>query len=245
MYFILSKLLLLFILPLTWILFLLVISLISKSKKYKYRCLVAAIVLLVLFTNPFLFNQFAQSWDIAPYKPDSEKYSCAIVLGGFSSGSYKGDGYFNSAADRFIQGTKLLSARQASHLLITGGTGSLLPDEFREATWVKKQLHVFNYPDSAILIESNSRNTLENARFSKVLLDSAKLKPPYLLVTSAFHMRRSLMIFKNAGIDVIPYPANYLVRRKAVLSDIIPGADVLSNWNIYIKEVVGYLANSV
>jgi uncharacterized SAM-binding protein YcdF (DUF218 family) len=222
----------------------LIVSLISRSKKWKYRCLIAAIVLLVLFTNPFLFNQFAQSWDIAPYKSDNKKYNCAIVLGGFSSGSYKADGYFNTAADRFIQGTKLLSTGQTSHLLITGGTGSLLSGEFREATWVKKQLHQFNYPDSAILIESNSKNTLENAKFSKVVLDRAKLKPPYLLVTSAFHMRRSLMIFKKAGMEVIPYPANYLIRRKAVVSDIIPEADILSYWNIYIKEVVGYVANS-
>ncbi len=217
----------------------------SKNKKRKYRSLVTAIILLVLFTNPFLFNQFAQSWDVAPYKPDHTKYSCVILLGGFSTGSEKGDAYFNTAADRFIQGTKLLSTQQASHLLITGGSGSLLPDDFREATWVKKQLKEFNYPDSAILIESASRNTKENAKFSKVILDKAKLSPPYLLVTSAFHMRRSAMIFKNAGIDVIPYPANYLVRRKATISDLMPDANVLSSWNTYIREVVGYVANSI
>lgn len=244
MYFIFSKILLVLIFPLTWILILLIVSFISKSKKWKYRCLVAAVALLVLFTNPFLFNQFAQSWDIAPYKPDSKKYSCAIVLGGFSSSSDKGEGYFNFSADRFIQGAKLLSTKKTTYLLITGGSGSLLPDEYSEAPWAKKQFLEFNYPDSAVLIESNSRNTLENGRFSKVLLDSAKLKPPYLLVTSAYHMRRSLMIFKNAGMDVIPYPANYLIRRKAEASDFIPDASVLSSWNIYIKEVVGYVANS-
>lgn len=204
----------------------------------------AAVALLILFTNPFLFNQFAQSWDIAPYKPDSKKYSCAIILGGFSSSDGNEDGYFNTGADRFLQGIKLLSSGKTSHILVTGGNGNLLPGGFREAIWVQKQLKEFNYPDSVVLIESNSRNTLENARFSKVLLDSAKLKPPYLLITSAFHMRRSLMIFKNAGIDVVPYPANYLVRRKATISDIIPEAGVLSSWNTYIKEVVGYVANS-
>jgi uncharacterized SAM-binding protein YcdF (DUF218 family) len=243
MYFILSKLLLLFILPLTWILLLLVVSLVSKSKKWKYRSLVAAIALLVLFTNPFLFNQFAQSWDIAPYKPDNKKYSCAIVLGGFSSSDGNNGGYFNTGADRFLQGIKLMSTGQTAHLLITGGNGSLLPGGFREGLWVQKQLKEFNYPDSVILIESKSRNTLENAKFSKVMLQKAKLPPPYLLVTSAFHMRRSLMIFKKAGIDVVPYPANYLVRRKAEISDIIPTAEALSGWNTYIKEVVGYVAN--
>ncbi len=244
MYFFFSKVLLQFIFPFTWILLLLIVSLISKNKKYKYKSLVVALSLLIIFTNPFLFNQFAQGWDIAPYKPDNKKYSVAIVLGGFSNGSEKGEGYFNAAADRFIQGTKLLSSGQVSRMLVTGGTGSLLPDEFREASWVKKQWHEFNYPDSILLTESNSRNTKENAKFSKVLLDSAKLKPPYLLVTSAFHMRRSLMVFKKAGMDVIPYPANYIVRRKAVISDLVPSAEVLSYWNVYIKEVVGYVANS-
>lgn len=201
-------------------------------------------MLLVLFTNPFLFNQFAQSWDIAPYKPDNKQYSCVIVLGGFSSGESKGKGYFSFSADRFIQGIKLLHKKKASHILITGGTGSLLPDDYREAEWANKQLQDFGIPDSVILIENNSRNTLENAEFSNEMLKKAKLSPPYLLVTSAFHMRRSLMIFKKAGIDVAPYPANYIIRRKAVISDLVPSAETLFYWNIYIKEVVGYVANS-
>ena len=244
MYFVLSKILLVLIFPFTWIMILLIVSLISKNNKYKYRCLVAAVALLVLFTNPFLFNQVARSWDIAPYKPDNKKYSCALVLGGFSSSGGSSGGFFNDSADRFIQGIKLLSNKQTSHLLITGGNGNLLPGGFREALWVKKQLKEFNYPDSAIFIESESRNTLESAKLSKLMLQKAKLPPPYLLVTSAYHMRRSLMIFKNAGIDVLPYPANYLVRRKAVISDIIPSGSILSSWNIYIKEIIGYAANS-
>ena len=204
----------------------------------------AAVALLILFTNPFLFNQFAQNWDIAPYKPDNKKYSCAIILGGFSSSDGNGGGYFNTGADRFLQGIKLMSTEKTSHMLITGGNGSLLSGGFAEGLWVQKQLKEFNYPDSVVLIESESRNTLENAKFSKEMLQKAKLASPYLLVTSAFHMRRSLMIFKNAGIDVVPYPANYLIRRKTLASDFIPDASVLSSWNIYIKEVVGYVANS-
>lgn len=244
MYFIFSKVLLIFIFPLTWILLLLIISLISKSKKYKSRCLIAAIALLVLFTNPFLFSQFAQSWDVAPYKPDGKKYSCAIILGGFSIAAGDSEANFSITADRFLQGVKLLSTRQANHILITGGNGSLVPGAFREAAWAKKQLQEFNVPDSAVLIENASRNTLENAKFSKTILQKSKLAPPYLLVTSAFHMRRSLMIFKNAGIDVVPYPANYLVSSKVSTSDFIPTAEPLYFWSFYIKEMIGYVANS-
>ena len=244
MYFIFSKILLLLIFPLTWILILLIVSLVSKSKKWKYRCLVAAIALLVVFTNPFLFNQFAKSWDIAPYKPDSKKYSCAIVLGGFSIAAVDNEGYFSIAADRFLQSIKLLSTKQTTHLLITGGNGNLVAGSFREAPWAKKKLLEFNIPDSAILVEGASRNTLENAKFSKDILEKSKLAPPYLLVTSAFHMRRSLMIFKKAGIDVVPYPANYVANSKVTLGDFIPTAEPLYLWSFYTKEVVGYVANS-
>ncbi len=244
MYFIFSKVLLLLIFPFTWILLLLIVSLVSRNKKYKHRCLIAAVALLVLFTNPFLFNQFAQSWDAAPYKPDGRKYSCVIVLGGFSIAAGDSEANFSIAADRFLQGVKLLSTKQANHILITGGNGSLVPGAFREAAWAKKQLHKFNVPDSAILIENNSRNTLENAKFSKTILQKSKLAPPYLLVTSAFHMRRSLMIFKKAGINVVPYPANYVANTKVTSGDFIPAAEPLYFWSFYIKEMIGYVANS-
>lgn len=204
----------------------------------------AAVALLVLFTNQFLFNQFARSWDIAPYKPDNKKYSCAILLGGFSIAANENEGYFSIAADRFLQSIKLLSTKQTTHLLITGGNGNLVAGTFREAPWAKKKLLEFNIPDSVILIDGASRNTLENAKFSKAILEKSKLAPPYLLVTSAFHMRRSLMIFKKAGIAVVPYPANYVTNSEVTPGDFIPTAEALYLWSFYIKEVVGYVANS-
>lgn len=245
MYFFFSKVLLVFIFPCTWIILALLISLISKNKKYRYRSLVTAIVLLLIFTNPFLFNQFAHSWDVAPYKPGNKKYSCAIILGGFSIAAKGNEGNFSIAADRFLQGVKLLSTKQTSHLLITGGNGSLLAGAFREAPWAKKKLLEFNIPDSLILVEGASKNTTENAKFSKSLLEKSKLPPPYLLVTSAFHMRRSLMIFKKAGIEVVPYPANYMANSDVNAGDFVPSAEPLFYWTFYIKEVVGYVANSI
>ena len=202
--------------------------------------------MLYVFSNSFLFNQFAQRWDIPDQSlnPPDQKYSCAIVLGGFSSSDEQGGGFFNTRADRFIQAVKLIEIKKTSHLLISGGNGNLQPRGFREATWVKTQLHDFNIPDSAVFIESNSKNTLENALFSKTLLDKSHLQAPYLLITSAFHMRRSLMIFRKAGIPVIPYPCNYLTKNPAIgLDDFFPDVEVLYNWNIYIKEVVGYVVN--
>jgi hypothetical protein len=92
MFFILSKLLVHFIYPSTWILILLLGALLIKGATVKRNCLIAATVLYLVFTNPFLLNSFARSWDVENDKPQA-RVSCAIVLGGFVSENEKGEGY--------------------------------------------------------------------------------------------------------------------------------------------------------
>ncbi|MFD2873080.1 YdcF family protein [Mucilaginibacter ximonensis] len=243
MYFVLSKVLLFFILPIWWIIAFIVIGLIAKNKRTKKRWFIAAAVIFYLFSIPLLMNAFQNAWDIRT-PVNHKKYSCVIVLGGFSGEGGEDGGHFTDASDRFIQGLKLITTHQASHILISGGSGMLSPGAFREGAYVKTQLEKLNIPDSLILIENNSKNTYENAKFTKVILDKSGLKGPYLLVTSAFHMRRSLMLFKHAGLEVDPYPCNFLTYTPQLLIGyLLPDANVLSRWEIYLKEVVGYVVN--
>ena len=96
MFFILSKLLLIFILPLTWILALLIIAILTKKNNLKRRFLILSVALLLIFSDPFLLDQFAKVWDIAPVPlKNSGSYSCAIVLGGFTAEDTNGNGFFN------------------------------------------------------------------------------------------------------------------------------------------------------
>ncbi|MDB5117386.1 MAG: hypothetical protein JWQ79_2878 [Mucilaginibacter sp.] len=245
MYFIFSKILLFLILPIYWVAALLLIALISKDRKRKRHFFIAAALVFYFFSNGLLLNLFAKQWDFQPVALNSSQhYSCAIVLGGFSGSDVDEKGYFNTSADRFIQGLKLLNSKKVSRLLISSGNGNLIAGTFREAAWVKTQLLEMGVPDSVILIENNSKNTFENARFSKTVLQQSHLPPPYLLVTSAFHMRRAQMIFKNAGIPVIPYPCNYLAGRGNIsILDLLPDTNALNLWNYYIKEVIGYIIN--
>ncbi|HEY5328136.1 MAG TPA: YdcF family protein [Mucilaginibacter sp.] len=245
MFFVFSKLLEFFIYPLTWVLALLIAALITKKQKLKHGFLVCSTALLLIFSDPFLLNQFAKLWDIAPVPlKSSGQYSCAIVLGGFTIEGANGNGIFSGNADRFIQGLKLFTTSKVSHILISSGNGNLLHDNFREADWVKTQLQQFKIPDSAILIEYRSRNTIENAAFSKLELTANHLQPPYILVTSAFHMRRSMGIFRKAKLDVIPYPCNYLAGKgNTNPGDFVPDANAFFQWDIYIKEVVGTAVN--
>jgi len=244
MFFTLSKLLLIFILPFTWIAVCLIASLIVRKPHLKRRFFTAAMILLLIFTSPFLINQFAKLWDIKPVPLKNQTYSCVIVLGGFSGVDANGEGVFNLSSDRFIQALKLVTTGKATHILVSGGNGNLLAGGFRESDWVKTQLELLKVPDSCIVVENRSRNTLENVAFSKGILAQKHLQPPYLLVTSAFHMRRALGIFKRQKIEVVPYPCNYLAGNgEFTITDLIPDAGPLNAWNFYIKEVAGSIVN--
>lgn len=241
MFFILSKTFIFLLNPIIWILSGLLLALLISDQALKRKALISSISLFILLSNPFLLDQFAQKWDIAGTLDNNKVYSCAIVLGGFSSVADDGEGFFNASADRFIQAVKLKSTGRVSHLLITGGNSKIVPGKFKESIWVRDQLLKLNIPDSSILIESNSRNTLENAAFAKSALKSRNLQPPYLLITSAFHMRRSLYTFEKAGIQVVPYSSNFIAGKNNIsFNDFVPQAEVLNKWGTYLKELIGF-----
>lgn len=243
--FIISKLLLFLLFPFTWIVVLLIWALVTKSYKRKQKLLVINAILLYIFSIPLLLNTLQNWWDYKPAElTNTSSYSCVIILGGYASEYGKtGHGYFNWAADRFIEGTELYTTGKASHILLTGGNASINPDGFRESTWIDGELKKLRVPDSAILVENQSRNTIENASFSKKLLEAKHLHPPYLLITSAFHMRRALLIFQKSDIKVVPYPAAFGSDGNPVsLDSFIPSSSALSGWETYTKELVGYVA---
>lgn len=242
MYYIFSKILIYFLNPFLWILFFLILSFVVSDKKLKKRFLIISTVLFLLFTNKFLLNQFSKQWDIkiSAVQPN-QVYSCAIVLGGMASEDENGKGFFNGSSDRFIQAVKLKASGKVLNLLISGGNNSLNPSSFVESTWVINELKSLNFPDSVLITETKSRNTLENAALTKLALKNKNLKPPYVLVTSAFHMRRALLTFKKAGLTVVPHPCNFSSGQgKTSIDDFIPSAIPLNGWPGYIKEVLAY-----
>ena len=241
MYFIFSKVLLFLITPFYWVAILLIVALFCKQPKIKKRFFIFSAVIFIFFSNPFLYHVFVKCWNYPPtVLKTQDRYSCAILLGGFASEDENSNGYFNQASDRFIQALELKTTGHATHILVTSGNSSLIPDKFREGDWVKAQLVKLNMPDSCIITEDSSRNTFENASFSKKLLLARHLQPPYLLVTGAFHMRRALYIFEKNGISVVPYPSEYNWSPTSFsISQFIPDPAILGAWTYYLKEAVG------
>ena len=102
------------------------------------------------------------------------------------------------------------------------------------------QLAVMGVPGRAMLVESNSRNTHDNALYTAVVLNNKHVQR-ILLVTSAYHMRRAQPLFEKQGFEVIAAPTDYqrLVSSR-VLPPLLPTVDELSRSTIAIKEHVGY-----
>ena len=237
----------LFLSPLNWIIVLIVAAWLVRKRRLKKIFVVAAITVFVVFGNRWLLNVFARNWQPAPVAVSSLRvYDCGIVAGGFASPDATANGYFNATADRFIQTVKLYKAGKIKNILISGGNGKDSEESFREAAWVRGELRAFGVPDSAILAEDLSNNTRENALNSKRILDSLHLKPPFLLITSAYHMPRAKLLFEKTGVPVDGFPCNYTDGRGSFsFLDLLPGVGGLLGWKTYLKEAVGVLVFSL
>ncbi len=137
-----------------------------------------------------------------------------------------------------------LAKRLDLPIIATGGKG--LGSLEAEAPVIKRVLMDLGVPGSRIFMDDKASDTMENARFSKAICLENNFTRP-ILVTSAYHMKRSLLSFKRAGLDVAPYPAAFKssprVRRH--WSEILPSAGALSSVSMCMHELLGILFYSV
>lgn len=246
MFFYLSKLLYFFSSPLAWIILIMAVAALHKNLRRK--CCVLAFLLLFFFSNVFVFNQFVKIWE-KPYKLQTElktRYQYGIVLSGMAI--YRGDMdrlIFNKSADRLFQAVELYKKGKIEKIFLTGGPGSMLSSDHYESEYLKNYLLGIGVADSVVVVEKKSRNTYENAAFTVHVLDSLHAtKPSCILITSAFHMRRSVACFKKAGLEPDIYPTDqYYQPSKSLLKDIfIPDVRALQGWNVLIHEWIGMVA---
>ena len=245
MFFILSKLLYFLISPFNWLLILILIAFFTKDAKRKRRWIILSCCWFLFFSNPYIIHKLIINWQ-APQKTfvANEQYGTGILLAGFVGFEFKSSqGYYGAASDRFIQAIRLYKLGYIKKILITGGIGSIWRQQYKEADFVKEQLQEMGVAAGDILSENQSRNTFENAINSKHLLDSLQIKGPYLLITSAMHMKRSQQVFTKAGLETVSYPCNFNAINNPQLfwGSITPSYKAFESWDIYLKEVVGLL----
>lgn len=171
-----------------------------------------------------------------------------VVLGGSIDqviGAARGQVAIGEGATRLTAGAALSRRFPGALLVYTGGSNSLVPEEGDEAADAKRLWIELGVDPGRILIERASRNTEENARFARDLVRPAPGQR-WVLVTSAYHMPRSVGLFRAAGFDVVPYPVDY--RSTGGSRDFAPTAEIsagLKRLDMAVREWVGLLAYRV
>jgi len=148
-------------------------------------------------------------WDAGRGAPDG-----IIVLGGAISpdvSSARNEVALNESAERMTAVAELARRYPKARIVFSGGSAALIYDEGSEAEFAERLLDGLGIARERVLLEDRSRNTVENAIFSKEI---AKPKPGerWLLVTSAYHLPRAIGVFREAGFAVEPYPVDWRTR---------------------------------
>ena len=249
MFFVLSKLLVFLIRPLTWLFGLLLYASFTRRPERKRRALWATLVLLFVFTNTPLFNLAVSWWEPATLKSIdiSEPYDIAVLLGGYSHLPQQGftDQYvFSERGNRFWNTYELYRRGKVKKIMVTGGGGLPTRQKPNESQEIAKLLEVLGVSPDHIIVEANARNTWENAFFSSRILHRDHPGARLLLVTSAWHLPRAHRCFARNGLEVTPFAVDPLSQpfQWNLRWLLAPRSELLEKWELIIKEWVGMIA---
>lgn len=211
------------------------------------KLVILAVVLLVICgLSPlgkillYPLEQRFPKWDSSRGEPDG-----IIVLGGpldADLSAAHGVPVIAGAADRIIGAATLANRYPKARLVYTGGSPNLISNDAKEADYATALLQGLGIPKSRLTMERQSRNTRENAEFSKEIV---KPKPGerWLLVTSAYHMPRSIGLFRKAGFAVEAYPVDWKVgAREDLFKYYVVANDGLQLVDIGVREWLGLIA---
>jgi len=173
-----------------------------------------------------------------------------IVLGGAIEGGEialdRGEISIYSSAERVTKAFELLRKYPELPLIFSGYSGRINPKGISEADAFKQLILEQGLDGAQVHYENQSRNTYENVLYIKPMMAQLGLKndqgsKPWLVITSASHMYRSLKIFEKQGVEVLALPVDYQTANHLQWTafDLVEGAQ---NWNRALHELIGLLA---
>lgn len=245
MFFYISKIISFLFTPIIWVFSLLLIALFLKEVRRKRKIFVAALILFYFFSNSFILEEVNRIWEVpATQYKDLGTYEAGIVLGGMLNYDIEFDRIqFYRGADRLFQAVELYKRGVIKKIYFAGGSGSIEFSYLKEGVFVRRYLLTLGIPDADIWIENESRNTRENAAYANEFLVKKNAgSGKFLLITSAFHMRRALACFRKVGLDVAPYSTDRNAgpeRRYSLEHFLIPSVNTFMMWDAIIHEWVG------
>ena len=246
----LSKLIPLLIYPaglLTCLLIAAAVLLAAGRRRGGRRVVIAAVLLLFAAGNNWTAYSLVRSLE-NDYPPvpmaKLPEADAIIVLGGGLDLPYppRQHPHLVTGSDRLLHALRLYRAGKAPHILLTGGNVFPQPGLQSEAYYARRLLGLWGVPESAIVLETESRNTIQNAEYSARILKQRGWSD-VLLVTSAAHMHRAVLSFRNAGVEVTPAPTDFLAvdANAPAALNWIPNAGALTGTTHALHEYLGRL----
>jgi uncharacterized SAM-binding protein YcdF (DUF218 family) len=249
MFFVLSKLFWFLIQPVNLAIILLLAGLLLAMLRWRRTAYglfgAAALGLVLCVWTSFGALLVTPLEDRFPRPPLPEKVAGIVVLGGGFEGGInlvRGGYELNSGGDRYVEAAALARRYPEARIVISGGTGALLLEGEDDASTAVRLFEALGIPRDRLVLEGKSRNTYENAVFTKELVTPAPGET-WLLVTSAFHMPRSMALFREADFPVTAWPVDYRTTgREGIAFFVDNPVDSLQTATLGIREWIGLIA---
>ncbi len=248
-----SKLLPPLVYPVGLITILILIALFSTRRpKLQRASLLLALGVLFIAGNRWVADGLVRSleWQYLP-PGDIPRAEAIVLLGGgtLSAEPPRTMVEMTSAGDRVLYAAELYRQGKADRILVSGGGIDWISKVASPAEEMAYLLERFQVPQEAILLEPDSRNTYENALYSREILEPMGINR-IILVTSATHMPRSVALFKRQGFEVVPAPTDFRITQSSweqlfspslptQVLNLLPSAENLSQTTGALKEYIG------
>ncbi len=223
------------------------ICLVRKNTRWATRLIIVGLIFLVVPAMPVLTHLLLadlESTYPSRHSEDYPKSDAIVVLGGTAAPLLAprleveeyGDG------GRLHQTARLYHAKRAPFVVVAEG-GTYITDDGSKrgnAEDMRDLLVSLGVPADAILLEQQSRNTIENAAYTMEILKKRGFKK-ILLVTNAYHLRRAVPLFERFELDVTPVPCGFLAVGKPSIDirSIVPNPESFRDSRILIREYGG------
>ncbi len=220
----------------------------TRGRRFAAAGLVA-LGLLYLASLPAASNLLVRMWETERTDPaalesdPNAPFDAIVVLGGSVSVELSEGWHVETgqSMERIVAAARLYRALSAPKVIVTGGSGNPAFQDRAEAPLMLRLLTLMGVKEEDVLLEATSRNTYENAVFTKKVMEGAGLRSA-LLVTSALHMPRARAVFAKQGIAFAPFAVDTSLDVVTPPNGLFPDTVALDNTYRTLREMAGYVA---
>ena len=220
-----------------------IVLILYGSLRRKTNLILVVIATLYVFSTPIVARSIFRFTEASGFRMNPlalPRADAIVVLSGMLQGveSFNGLAYEWSDPDRFFAGLELFRLGKASNVIFTRGTAPWHNQLVPEGDLLRNLAISLGVPPNMILLTELANNTEEESKAVRRLFN--KIDPKIILVTSAYHMSRSVYLFERQGFDVTPFPVDFQVDiRSTTLMDFLPDSKSLVLLDLSIREQLG------